>query len=234
MKTAIIYTALSLLNLIVFLIGVAFLPDTVAIHFNAKGIVDGVGSPWVLVSVPAAATIVSAGLCIAFLSHNERNRKLMCAFVYAVSAILIVLGWVFFALSSQTQGLGDKINFPFALITVLPISLLLLFFGNYMPRIKQNAWFGIRTPATLKNEQVWTKTHRVGGYAFVAAGFVSAVSSILFTCISGNLAYISVIVLLAALVTVCLYTGIYAHVIFRKIVKDNGEEAEQSENMTEN
>ena len=210
MKTAIIYTALSLLNLIAFLIGVAFLPDTVAIHFNAKGIVDGVGSPWVLVSVPAAATIVSAGLCIAFLSHNERNRKLMCAFVYAVSAILIVLGWV------------------------LPISLLLLFFGNYMPRIKQNAWFGIRTPATLKNEQVWTKTHRVGGYAFVAAGFVSAVSSILFTCISGNLAYISVIVLLAALVTVCLYTGIYAHVIFRKIVKDNGEEAEQSENMTEN
>jgi uncharacterized membrane protein len=37
---------------------------------------------------------------------------------------------------------------------------------------------GIRTPWTLSSDEVWRRTHRVGGRWFVAAGFVIVLTSL--------------------------------------------------------
>jgi len=47
-----------------------------------------------------------------------------------------------------------------------------------MGRIRQNYFFGIKTPWTLANEEVWRKTHRFTGYVWVAAGFVGLLTYI--------------------------------------------------------
>lgn len=62
-------------------------------------------------------------------------------------------------------------------VTVL-VGLLFLVLGNYMPKIKPNFYMGIRTPWTISSENVWRRTHRLGGKLFAAAGAVSVLSGL--------------------------------------------------------
>ena len=48
----------------------------------------------------------------------------------------------------------------------------MLFIGNMMPKIKQNFFFGIKTPWALMDEENWYKTHRLGGKTFVIGGII--------------------------------------------------------------
>ena len=41
-----------------------------------------------------------------------------------------------------------------------------------MPKIKQNYFFGIKTPWALNDEDNWFKTHRLGGKTFAISGIV--------------------------------------------------------------
>ena len=215
MKTAITYTTLSLLNLIGFVVGICLLPAQVPIHFNVNMVADAVGSPWVYVALPAAAALISAAIWTVTVSKKEKNRKIMTGLLAGVGAILICMGWAFFALIASGVEVGEKVDFPIALVAVLPLSLLVLFLGNYLPRVEQNFWLGIRIPATLKSETVWTKTHRLGGYLFFAAGLVSAISAVVFSCI-GNLAYISAIVLVVTVLAAAITCFIYAQTLYRR------------------
>ena len=71
-KTAILYTVLSLLSLIGFAIGILFLPEEVAVHFNYEGVCDRMGSPWVYISLPAARRSFRAG-CLPPLGRSAKT-----------------------------------------------------------------------------------------------------------------------------------------------------------------
>jgi uncharacterized membrane protein len=43
--------------------------------------------------------------------------------------------------------------------------------------MRRNFWMGIRTPWTLTNATVWERTHRLGGWLFVAVGLIGIVCS---------------------------------------------------------
>ena len=207
LKTAILYTVLSLLSLIAFTVGIALLPQEVAVHFNFEGVVDRLGSPWVFISLPAAAALISAGLWLTALKEFK-NARIINIVLVAVGAVLAVLGWVFFAFAAMGLELGDKPGIPFAAIVLLPISILIMVLGNYMPVAKRNKWFGLRTKATLSSDYVWEKANRFSGTLFFLAGVLSGISAILFSCL--KLDYIALIVLLALLVIVTAASLIYA------------------------
>lgn len=65
------------------------------------------------------------------------------------------------------------------MIVMLGTGLLFLFVGNIMPKIKSNFYMGIKTPWTISSEEVWRKTHRLGGKCFFALGLVSIVCAFL-------------------------------------------------------
>lgn len=65
------------------------------------------------------------------------------------------------------------------LITMTMVGILFLFIGNIMPKIKSNFYMGIKTPWSLSSEEVWRKTHRLGGKCFFLAGIVMIVSPFL-------------------------------------------------------
>lgn len=64
-------------------------------------------------------------------------------------------------------------------ITMLIVGILFLFIGNIMPKLKSNFYMGIKTPWSLSSEEVWRKTHRLGGKCFFLAGIVMIVSAFL-------------------------------------------------------
>jgi hypothetical protein len=42
--------------------------------------------------------------------------------------------------------------------------------GNYLGKTTRNFFLGIRTPWTLASDEVWRRTHRLGGWTMVGAG----------------------------------------------------------------
>lgn len=50
------------------------------------------------------------------------------------------------------------------------IGILLVVLGNALPRLRPNSAMGVRTRWTLRDEGVWRKTHRAGGYILVVFG----------------------------------------------------------------
>ena len=59
------------------------------------------------------------------------------------------------------------------------VGLLLVILGNFMGKLTRNFFVGIRTPWTIASEEVWLRTHRLGGRLFVLAGVVVVGSALL-------------------------------------------------------
>src|SRR5262249_43685722 len=53
------------------------------------------------------------------------------------------------------------------------VGVLLVVLGNFLGKVTRNFFVGIRTPWTLASEEVWFKTHRLGGKLFVFAGLAT-------------------------------------------------------------
>lgn len=217
MKTAVIYTVLSLVSLIGFVVGILFLPEEVAVHFNFEGVCDRMGSPWVYIALPAAAALVSAGLFAAAWKENKNSRILNICLV-VVGAVLTVLGWVIFALGARGTQLGEKLRFPFSAAILLPLAVLTMVLGNYMPVAKRNKWFGLRTKETLASDYVWEKANRFSGALMFAAGALSAAASILFSVL--GLDFVALIVMVALILIVTVISLIYAHRIAKRMPED--------------
>src|SRR5258708_28004997 len=56
-------------------------------------------------------------------------------------------------------------------------SVLFIFIGNYLGKLRRNFWAGIRTPWTLASDVVWERTHRFGGWLFVIGGLLGVIMS---------------------------------------------------------
>lgn len=70
--------------------------------------------------------------------------------------------------------LGSLLGWPawsYRLLVVL-YGLGLMAVGNVVPRTKPNWIIGLRTPRTLSDPIIWSRTHRIFGAAMVAAGFL--------------------------------------------------------------
>ena len=142
-------------------------------------------------------------LLISFLPKKDRKKETMKQRkAYGIVAMtivlfLIVLVWI-------TIAAALEIEFKMQLILPSILGVLLIIFGNYMPIIRSNYYFGIRNPWTLSNEKVWRKTHRVGGYVFAIIGVVMIIASFAFKD-GGKFSFV---VLIAGLIGVNLYSFI--------------------------
>lgn len=55
-------------------------------------------------------------------------------------------------------------------LALIGVGLLLVTLGNYLGKTTRNFFLGIRTPWTLASDEVWRRTHRLGGWVMVGAG----------------------------------------------------------------
>ena len=79
------------------------------------------------------------------------------------------------------------------------LGVMMLIIGNIMPKARRNSMIGLRTPWSMKNEEVWKKSQHFGGISFIVAGAVIVVISFLTkgrVCLTVSLA----VILLTALI----------------------------------
>ena len=126
-------------------------------------------------------------------------RLLMTLFMSALSFYLLYVG---------SKG---NIN-PSILIALIGAFYVLI--GNYLQTVKPNYFIGIRSPWTLENEEIWKKTHRLGGRLFLIGGLLTIL--IAFAIKNNSVLAISFGVITAV---VALVPYIYSYLEFRKIHK---------------
>jgi uncharacterized membrane protein len=106
---------------------------------------------------------------------KDRYKEFAKAYFVFRTAIL-GLFYIVFLLATLVN-----LGYPISISKTVPllIGLLMILLGNYMGKIKKNWFVGIRTPWTLSSENVWNKTHRLGGKLFVLFGLILIVTPFL-------------------------------------------------------
>ena len=151
------------------------LPETMATHWDFSGNANGWSS--------RAATVFGLPLFILALhlvcfyaesreTKKNRNPVLRTVLLWFCPAVSLLSG---------AMTLGTGLGYEMHISTVVPVfvGLLFLILGNYLPKIRQNRTMGIKLPWTLASEENWTRTHRVAGFTWVAAGLLMLLSALL-------------------------------------------------------
>lgn len=169
-----------LVSLIPFVLGGIFyksLPDQIATHFDINNNPDSYSSKnFALFGLPAIMLLVY--LSVYFFTTADPKKSNQGD--KALNIVLIALPLMNIVISAATIafGLGKKIDI--ATITTSLVAILMIFIGNYLPKVKRNYTIGIKLPWTMNNDYVWEKTHILAGKVYMLGGFLILISSILF------------------------------------------------------
>lgn len=147
------------------------LPERVPTHWDGQGVANGDSSRILAVLLDPLMMALIA-LILPRLPKIDPKRENYEKFQPTYD--LVVNGVVTMMLVMHIVILGIALGWPISMERFMPVMMgaLFILMGNVMPRARPNWWFGIRTPWTLSNDRVWERTHRLGGYLFVAAGVV--------------------------------------------------------------
>jgi uncharacterized membrane protein len=205
-----IVIAIAAISLIIGVSLYSQMPEQMASHWNAQGIADGFTSKfWGVFLMP----IISLGLVVLLLlipriDPLKANIEKFKGYYYSF-VILIVLFFTYIYVLTLLWNKGSR--FDMTQLMAPAMGLLFYVAGVMMSRAKRNYFIGIRTPWTLNNEEVWNKTHRLGGILFKISGVIAAVGAFLpeYTII-----FIIVPVIIAAVVAI-----IYSYVIYQKLAR---------------
>ncbi|MBI5765839.1 SdpI family protein [Candidatus Falkowbacteria bacterium] len=189
----------------------AHFPERVAGHWNFNGQVDRSTSK---TTGAFAVPFVLLGMYILFLVlpffDPRKERYVEFSKTYHLIKLLIIGVLFIVYLATGLFNLGYPININ--LVVPWIIGLLMIILGNYMGKIKFNWFVGIKTPWTLSSENVWNKTHRVGGWFFIIFGLIIIITPLLPELL-GLIAFSGGVALAV------IGTFVYSYIAFKKEIK---------------
>lgn len=175
-KLLIITSLLTLLPIPVGLLLWNKFPETIAIHFGLTGQPDGFASIPFAVFVPPVLMLATHWLCILFTAldkgNKDRNRKIQSIILWIIPMVCNLSCCGIYALA-----LGWEFS-PVAW-TMIPMGILFIVIGNYMPKTKMNSTIGVKVVWAYSSEENWNATHRFAGRTWVIAGILMALSGFL-------------------------------------------------------
>ncbi len=204
-----------IIGLVLILLAVVFslavydrLPDRMASHWGLNDEVNGTISRfWGAFLMPIIALgMLALFLLLPLIDPMKANiatfRPIFNAFIAAILVFLLYLHVL-----TILWNLGYQ-NFRMSTALLPGMGLIFILSGLLMRQAKRNFFIGIRTPWTLSNDRVWTKTHRLGGVLFIACGIIALIGAFF----PGPIAFALVLVpILAA----SLALVVYSYVIYQ-------------------
>lgn len=210
---------LAFVNTVLVAVYVALIPKSeLPMHYDFSGRVDRFGSKWelLLISIIVAIPVV-VFYVYRFIKGRDncedKNQKYIERLCCGLFILFTAICWfVIFITSNGTEVLGTGIYSVFVMI----IGMLFAYMGNFFGKIKPNRMFGIRTRATLNNDVVWRKTHRLGGYFTVTGGAVLVILGVLGLFLSDIVLSVLLPITIVVFLTLVLVPVIYAQAIYKK------------------
>lgn len=145
------------------------LPDKIASSFDFSGNITEYSSKGTIAMLFVLPIVILIVLQIAPKIDPKANNYSKFSKIYNNIKLLIVIILNITFLSIIINALYPNIVLIHKVI-ILTIGVSFVFLGKWMPQIQPNFIIGIRTPWTLSSEEVWTKTHKIGGICFIIGG----------------------------------------------------------------
>jgi len=184
-----------------------------SLRWNLRGDVDGyTAKPWGVILGPLVMTFV-LGAFVVLPRISPKGYR-----IESFERPFFLMGFatmLFLAVATSfpvMHSLGWNVRVDQVMIGGLGALLMLI--GNMLGKTTRNFFVGIRTPWTLASEEVWLRTHRLGGKTFFAGGvllLIGAVTGLGFS------------VAIPAIVIAALIPVVYSYVIYRKLQRSPRE-----------
>ncbi|HKV59218.1 MAG TPA: SdpI family protein [Ktedonobacteraceae bacterium] len=194
-----------------------FLPPMVPSHFDASGQVNGYLPKLInAILIPGISIVlflilrfaVQIGPNLGYQNQRRANAQIINLILVGILLFMLVI-----QLLTTAYALGAKVDIT--LVVCLAISVLFMFLGNYLGKLRRNFWAGIRTPWTLTNAVVWERTHRLGGWLFVAVGFAGILCSFI--------PFVRLWGILVLIIAVSIFLCIYSYICYRQQMQEGHE-----------
>jgi uncharacterized membrane protein len=186
------------------------LPDQIPTHWNIEGQPDAYTDKGTAIYLFPGITFVVA-LLFPFLSRIDPRKDKYVLFrrpwLILQTVIVLFFAYMYFV----TMYLTFHPEQPIERFVFIGIGVLFIAIGNYLGKVRQNYFVGIKTPWTLHNEEVWNKTQRIGGWAFMFAGLAILINAFFMWQL--------VPVMVVAIAVAALLPIIYSYVIYKKLNK---------------
>lgn len=146
------------------------LPDATPTHFDLAGHADRFAAkplgPFLLPLIGLVGYAISAAVV-----RRQRPDAQLHVIPAAFAALFLAVNAI-----TLRAALDDTTDVTRWMLIVC--SLFVMVFGNYLGKLRRNRWIGIRTPWTLADDEVWQRTHRLGGRMFVAGGALALLAAL--------------------------------------------------------
>ena len=195
----------TIICLLPILIGVVLwdqLPDVMATHFDMNGEPNGWSSKaFTVFGLPVFIAVINV-LCTVVTENDPRRHKYPEKMMKLVYWICPVVSWICMAATYGYEfGLSQQKMLGFIYLFVGVIFIVL---GNYMPKVKQNYYLGIKLPWTYKSEENWNKTHRMAGKLWVVGGILFIVNFFV------KIKWMELVIMFAMILIPTLYSYLYS------------------------
>ena len=156
------------------------LPDRIPTHWSFDGTVDGwSGKAGGAGPAPLVALGLSVALPVFRMLDPRRENYAKFARAWAVIQLTMVAFFAYVYALQMIAALRPEIAPSMGRAMMGGIGVLFILMGNYFGKVRHNYFVGIRTPWTLASEEVWNRTHRLGGWLWVAAGALVLLEALL-------------------------------------------------------
>lgn len=193
--------------------------NEVPVHWNTAGEVDRYGSKF---EGAFLMPIIAIGLYLLFWvipkidPKKEKYQQFEGVYHIFKNGIMIMLFGIYLIASLNSLGYNIRVEVWVPIV----VGVLFLIIGNYMGKIKTNWFLGIRTPWTLSNDEVWNKTHRLGGKLFMLMGILLIITPLL--------PYSSIFwTLLVPLIIIVMVPIVYSYLLYKKVEKNQPPSQDQ-------
>ncbi|MGB3547256.1 MAG: SdpI family protein [Saprospiraceae bacterium] len=186
------------------------LPEQIPVHWNIRGEIDGYGAksliwllPLLLIGLPYFLFLFVPAIDPKgkMAQTGRKYHRLKVGLVVVLTALTLYIVY----LINRGENMQGNVLLPFI------FGLLFALLGNYLHSLPPNYFIGIRTPWTLQNDTVWTRTHRLGGKLFFAGGLVIMLAALLVSFST------AMVVLIAVSVVLALGLVGYSYVQFQRV-----------------
>jgi len=187
------------------------MPGPMASHWNAQGMANGTISRfWGVFLIP----IISLGVLLLFLAIPlidplRTNIQKFKGYYYGFATVFMVY-FLYIYILTMLWNLNLRFDMTRALMPA--VGVLFIVVGAMIRKAKRNYMVGIRTPWTLASDEVWDRTHKLGGWLFIGSGIVVGILAIF---LSSAIFWVMIALILA----VTLFTMVYSYVIYKQLEK---------------
>ena len=191
----------------------------IPIHWNVEGKVDNTTSKTMgLIMMPGFILLLLLFfMFFPYISARYREQEKRFNKILPLFANILIL--MFSSIYLLSLMVARKAQFDGTELMWVLIGIMFILLGNLFPKLPSSFFIGIRTPWTLSSEEVWRKTHRVGGYAFVIGGIFFILAGVV-----GNILGIGKVLFYVIIGIMVIYPLLYSYIVYQKEVKNGGGE----------